>query len=519
MPSMPESLAYQTGPSGERFLISSGDGKSLATKSGCGGCCGGGPCQTVQKFVACPTTPSTEPCANGPTVVWVCIPGVLCGGGAIKWRNRCYTPASPAEIIPVGNLNPGDILLRNGNGSDPEFNYYCLASCLDPACTQCRQYLRCSVCAGPGVGSGGGSPPEVYIRRELVNCCGLAGGASNPQGTAWCYTVSPASQGVREDQLPPGAVILDGPVACGFDCCDCAFQNCGGRFNGTVTECSDGSQSPLSCCCPRAWGEIGEYRFHQIVRTPGLPQVYSTLDATGFWNREYVNASPVGPTPTIPHTLTNYFPGGSSVSNYDVPVPHWECGQDPGWLVVDYQSPDAKCPWQIAQECGGTWDGTTCTGLDGSRYVVEFAIVRVGCNALFMQGSWKFYDGTGNPIPQRETTVLIRFLLTARDPCGSNCSGITTLNPRGVLPRPMGPIGTQPGEGATPIPQPLPFAQWPAGAKLVALRKQPGDIGVGSTIEREAGLVGLAFKAAMKAAKIDCGCSGRKNDYDARFPY
>lgn len=46
-----------------------------------------------------------------------------------------------------------------------------------------------------------------------------------------------------------------------------------------------------------------------------------------------------------------------------------------------------------------------------------------------------------------------------------------------------------------------------------------GDIGVGSTIEREAGVVGLAFKAAMKAANIDCGCSGRKNDYDARFPY
>jgi len=46
-----------------------------------------------------------------------------------------------------------------------------------------------------------------------------------------------------------------------------------------------------------------------------------------------------------------------------------------------------------------------------------------------------------------------------------------------------------------------------------------GAIGVGSTIEREAGVVGLAFKAAMKAANIDCGCSGRKNDYDARFPY
>lgn len=68
-------------------------------------------------------------------------------------------------------------------------------------------------------------------------------------------------------------------------------------------------------------------------------------------------------------------------------------------------------------------------------------------------------------------------------------------------------------------PSPLPFAQWPAAAKLVALRKKPGDIGVGSTIEREAGLVGLAFKAAMKAANIDCGCSGRKNEYDTRFPY
>lgn len=392
-------------------------GKSLILTDGspCGECCGGD-CLTVSKWEACGQNQTTAPCSNDPTQVWICT-GIGCGSGVVKWRNRCYRPAFPAVEIPIGNLNEGDILLSNRGGSDPDFNFTCLPSCNDPGCTECRTYLRCSPCGGDGFRTDGmpvsGGPPPAYIRRELVTCCGLAGNASNANGTGFCFTVGPGADAIREDQLPPGAAILTGPVVCNLDCCDSicagAAGGCGGRATWPVYECSTGAEIIKNCCCPRTFLVAGEYHFSQTVRIPSVPGTYSTLTADGSWEREYQDGGPLGGAPTIQHHRVNYSNNVPVLDeHYGVPVPEWVCGRELGFPVVDYLSPDFVCPYQLPPE---------------SEIVVEFAVVLVGCNTAAARGSWKVWGpgGPGAGQPQRETTFEVRFTITARDPCGTNC--------------------------------------------------------------------------------------------------
>jgi len=61
--------------------------------------------------------------------------------------------------------------------------------------------------------------------------------------------------------------------------------------------------------------------------------------------------------------------------------------------------------------------------------------------------------------------------------------------------------------------------QWPAWANLVAARATPADIGVGSTIERELGRVGVAFKAVLATLGVPCGCADRRDEWNALYPY
>jgi hypothetical protein len=71
-----------------------------------------------------------------------------------------------------------------------------------------------------------------------------------------------------------------------------------------------------------------------------------------------------------------------------------------------------------------------------------------------------------------------------------------------------------------PSVQPVPLPQWPLLIKMVADFKQPGDIGVGDTLERLLrDMGGAQFKLAMKAAGIPCGCDNRQAWMNARFPY
>ena len=68
---------------------------------------------------------------------------------------------------------------------------------------------------------------------------------------------------------------------------------------------------------------------------------------------------------------------------------------------------------------------------------------------------------------------------------------------------------------------PVPEAQWPFWAKAIARRRQPGDTGVGDTLERF-----LRRLAADKAAQVwerwagkSCGCKDRKAWMNGRYKY
>jgi len=45
------------------------------------------------------------------------------------------------------------------------------------------------------------------------------------------------------------------------------------------------------------------------------------------------------------------------------------------------------------------------------------------------------------------------------------------------------------------------------------------DIGVGSTIERELGRAGVAFKAVLATLGVPCGCADRRDEWNALYPY
>jgi hypothetical protein len=71
---------------------------------------------------------------------------------------------------------------------------------------------------------------------------------------------------------------------------------------------------------------------------------------------------------------------------------------------------------------------------------------------------------------------------------------------------------------ASPV-VPVPAAEWPAWTKLIVRLKKPDDKGVGSTVQRLTGKWGKKFEAWMKKAGADCGCSARRERWDALYPY
>lgn len=45
------------------------------------------------------------------------------------------------------------------------------------------------------------------------------------------------------------------------------------------------------------------------------------------------------------------------------------------------------------------------------------------------------------------------------------------------------------------------------------------DRGVGDTIERKLGAMGVAFKATLKALGVPCGCDKRRDEFNVLYPY
>ncbi len=70
--------------------------------------------------------------------------------------------------------------------------------------------------------------------------------------------------------------------------------------------------------------------------------------------------------------------------------------------------------------------------------------------------------------------------------------------------------------GPKPIP-PVPLEQWPAWARWIAFRANGTDIGVGDTVARTLGMQAVA--AMLKAVGINCGCSARRAEWNAKYTY
>jgi hypothetical protein len=67
----------------------------------------------------------------------------------------------------------------------------------------------------------------------------------------------------------------------------------------------------------------------------------------------------------------------------------------------------------------------------------------------------------------------------------------------------------------------VPPEQWPLWAVTISKFRQPGDVGLGDTIERLAARMGgNQFKAWFKKLTgQDCGCSRRREQFNTLYPY
>lgn len=74
-----------------------------------------------------------------------------------------------------------------------------------------------------------------------------------------------------------------------------------------------------------------------------------------------------------------------------------------------------------------------------------------------------------------------------------------------------------------PVKELVPVAdqdKWPAWVKLIAVKQEPQDIGVGDTAQRLlAKLGGEVFKKMLKRACLPCGCDVRQFEWNVLYPY
>lgn len=66
---------------------------------------------------------------------------------------------------------------------------------------------------------------------------------------------------------------------------------------------------------------------------------------------------------------------------------------------------------------------------------------------------------------------------------------------------------------------PIPREQWPLWAKAVALASNADDTGVGDTVHRQAGALGVAFSVWTTALGIPCGCTTRRAEWNVAYAY
>lgn len=66
----------------------------------------------------------------------------------------------------------------------------------------------------------------------------------------------------------------------------------------------------------------------------------------------------------------------------------------------------------------------------------------------------------------------------------------------------------------------VPSSDWPTWARRLAAMREPTEAGVGDTVARVAGwLGGNLFKRLAAGLGIPCGCDGRRDEWNTRYPY
>lgn len=461
------------------------------------GCCSGSHarCTRLRRFVMCAVDSERRPCVNQPDKVWVCLP-IACPPGSpseyvIKWRNACYRVSDPAEEIGASEVRPNETVLRNDQGSDPAFNYQCLPSCSDPACTECLIFIKCDPCTQNAAAPQPGNPPDVYILRQLVTRCGSVGRFTNAQGGIWCFTVRPDGPTFRREQFPAGAQETLGPVDPNTDCCDCQ-DGCGGSTVHSIYDCDLDANQTIRCCCTDSY--TGSFTFDSWQRVYLEPsQDYAEWRASGSAAFTRILGQPETMTPDhFTGIQRNFFADGTQIGAdipYDITqLPRLFCGSDVqiGSLAAGGR-PLPGCP------------RTAATGITIDTYVSS-----VTCFNGLYSVSWRGFQHTNGTISE-EGRFTLRWQINPVGACPGNCGRSLGATP-----------------GAPVLSQPVPFDQWPAWASMIAKLKADGDTGVGSTVERlvnATGPVTIVVKKALEMAVKDCGCNRRRSNWDRMYPY
>lgn len=70
------------------------------------------------------------------------------------------------------------------------------------------------------------------------------------------------------------------------------------------------------------------------------------------------------------------------------------------------------------------------------------------------------------------------------------------------------------------VPKPVPRAEWPLLARIVARLRDDTDIGIGDTIQRSLGTAGEFYKHAYKSLTgKSCGCTDRQKYLNQLYAY
>lgn len=142
-----------------------------------------------------------------------------------------HTPRTPGVVVKVGRL------------------------CGTPECDQdlCAYFWRVRPCGrDDGV-------PRFVLASQVDGQRGGSFATENPPGSGVfrCFCLRPQGRGVRQDQLPPGAVILQSPANFFQSCCECgeAIGGCVSTVFQEWTGYDDNGSSvyrDVRCCCSNA---------------------------------------------------------------------------------------------------------------------------------------------------------------------------------------------------------------------------------------------------------------------------